>query len=395
MFDFLELKPILTAILIMGFAEGFSWSVTSACLLGITINEAFSIVVCVLLGLFAFVFGYVAYRSSDDRFMRICAIIGTVLMPIAAVSAILVDDNVISEQHEAVKIPFYMILAIGILVNFTINIIMIVHSFKWFSIKDRLLTNNNQVIYLFLVNLGMGVVLGLVYGLLPVDSIITDKFEDDGSGRTILTKEGGIPAGFEGVDIGPKTAALYKSELMKARLVFWNGPMGVFEQKDFQSGTIAICEAVRELEAPLPERLGLHDVALSRDAAAVHVPQLVDGLAGGCEGGRQRIVAIGLPKVLLARAPVLVDVAEVDDGLVAAVRHGHLVELRRPGVVLLHELSHVVEGAEVVHAGAAVRADAQLVSEDQHLRDMLVVARCLADASGVLGDEAGEGVPTP
>ena len=170
MFDFLELKPILTAMLIMGFAEGFSGSVTSACLLGITVNEAFSIVVCVLLGLFAFVFGYVAYRSSDDRFMRICAIIGTVLMPIAAVSAILVDDNVISEQHEAVKIPFYMILAIGILVNFTINIIMIVHSFKWFSIKDRLLTNNNQVIYLFLVNLGMGVVLGLVYGLLPVDS---------------------------------------------------------------------------------------------------------------------------------------------------------------------------------------------------------------------------------
>ena len=84
--------------------------------------------------------------------------------------------------------------------------------------------------------------------LLPVDSIITDKFEDDGSGRTILTKEGGIPAGFEGVDIGPKTAALYKSELMKAHLVFWNGPMGVFEQKDFQSGTIAICEAVRALK---------------------------------------------------------------------------------------------------------------------------------------------------
>ncbi len=83
--------------------------------------------------------------------------------------------------------------------------------------------------------------------LLPIDSVITDKFEDDGSGRTILTKEGGIPAGFEGVDIGPKTCELYKNELAKAHLVFWNGPMGVFEQKEFQNGTLAICEAVREL----------------------------------------------------------------------------------------------------------------------------------------------------
>lgn len=84
--------------------------------------------------------------------------------------------------------------------------------------------------------------------LLPIDSVITDKFEDDGSGRIILTKEGDIPDGFEGVDIGPKTRELYKQELLKAHLVFWNGPMGVFEQEEFQSGTIAICEAVRELD---------------------------------------------------------------------------------------------------------------------------------------------------
>ena len=83
--------------------------------------------------------------------------------------------------------------------------------------------------------------------LLPVDSIITDKFEPT-EGRVIKDCEGGIPAGFEGVDIGPKTRELYKKAILEAKMVFWNGPMGVFEQSEFQAGTIAICEAVRELK---------------------------------------------------------------------------------------------------------------------------------------------------
>ena len=83
--------------------------------------------------------------------------------------------------------------------------------------------------------------------LLPIDSVITDHF-DETPDRVIKTVDGDIPDGFEGVDIGPKTAELYKHELEKANLVFWNGPMGVFEQKDFQAGTIAICEGIRAIE---------------------------------------------------------------------------------------------------------------------------------------------------
>ncbi len=83
--------------------------------------------------------------------------------------------------------------------------------------------------------------------LLPIDSVITDHF-DETPDRVIKTVDGDIPDGFEGVDIGPKTAELYKHELEKAHLVFWNGPMGVFEQKDFQAGTIAICEGIRAIE---------------------------------------------------------------------------------------------------------------------------------------------------
>ena len=83
--------------------------------------------------------------------------------------------------------------------------------------------------------------------LLPVDSIITDSFEPTET-RTIKESEGGIPEGFQGVDIGPKTRELFKKAILEAKMVFWNGPMGVFEQKEFQAGTLAICEAIRELK---------------------------------------------------------------------------------------------------------------------------------------------------
>ncbi|MCI1244685.1 MAG: phosphoglycerate kinase [Bacilli bacterium] len=83
--------------------------------------------------------------------------------------------------------------------------------------------------------------------LLPIDSVVTNSFEPV-EGRLIKTVEGDIPDGFQGVDIGPKTEALYKEAILQAHMLFWNGPMGVFEQSEFQSGTKAICEAVRALK---------------------------------------------------------------------------------------------------------------------------------------------------
>jgi phosphoglycerate kinase len=83
--------------------------------------------------------------------------------------------------------------------------------------------------------------------LLPVDSVITNSFEPV-EGRIIKVVEGDIPDGFQGVDIGPKTEALYKEAIATAKMVFWNGPMGVFEQPEFQSGTKAICEAIKGIE---------------------------------------------------------------------------------------------------------------------------------------------------
>lgn len=81
--------------------------------------------------------------------------------------------------------------------------------------------------------------------LLPVDSVVTSSFEE--TPDRVIKVEEEIEEGFEGVDVGPKTRALFAETIKKAKMVFWNGPMGVFEQKDFQEGTLAICQAIREL----------------------------------------------------------------------------------------------------------------------------------------------------
>jgi phosphoglycerate kinase len=61
--------------------------------------------------------------------------------------------------------------------------------------------------------------------------------------------EGPIPAGYSGVDIGPKTIAKYADEIKKAATIVWNGPVGWFEQEAFSKGTRAIAQAMAESKA--------------------------------------------------------------------------------------------------------------------------------------------------
>lgn len=80
--------------------------------------------------------------------------------------------------------------------------------------------------------------------VLPVDSIVADAF-DPAERTTIQTvKANNIPNDFQGLDIGPDTRELFANEIAKAKMIFWNGPMGVFEQDEFQKGTLAVCEAI-------------------------------------------------------------------------------------------------------------------------------------------------------
>lgn len=80
--------------------------------------------------------------------------------------------------------------------------------------------------------------------VLPVDTVIADKFANDANTQIV---EGDIPDGWMGLDIGPKSIELFKETLDGAKTVVWNGPMGVFEMPNFANGTLQICEAISEL----------------------------------------------------------------------------------------------------------------------------------------------------
>ena len=73
--------------------------------------------------------------------------------------------------------------------------------------------------------------------VLPVDSIVAEKFDNDAPHKTV---EGDIPDGYMALDIGPKSVAEFKDVLKSAKLVVWNGPMGVFEMSNYAEGTLEI-----------------------------------------------------------------------------------------------------------------------------------------------------------
>ncbi|MBL8871711.1 MAG: phosphoglycerate kinase [Planctomycetaceae bacterium] len=83
--------------------------------------------------------------------------------------------------------------------------------------------------------------------ILPVDTHCGDAFKGDCNKKIVAAGE--IPDGWEGLDIGPKTAALYADIVRKSKTVVWNGPMGVFEMAPFDEGTKAVANAVAESTA--------------------------------------------------------------------------------------------------------------------------------------------------
>ncbi len=83
--------------------------------------------------------------------------------------------------------------------------------------------------------------------LLPVDNVCGKTFAADT--ECVVTENQNISAGFMGLDIGPKSIQLFKSELEQAKTVVWNGPMGVFEFENFAKGTLAIAETLAALDA--------------------------------------------------------------------------------------------------------------------------------------------------
>ena len=87
--------------------------------------------------------------------------------------------------------------------------------------------------------------------LLPVDSVVADKFPAEKDASDIQTKvvEGDIPEGWMGLDIGPKSIELFSEAVKSAKTVVWNGPMGCFEFAPLAKGTFGVCDAVACVKA--------------------------------------------------------------------------------------------------------------------------------------------------
>jgi len=80
--------------------------------------------------------------------------------------------------------------------------------------------------------------------ILPVDAVIADKFDAEANTQVVDVDK--IPAGWRVMDVGPKTLAAYKEALQGARLIVWNGPVGVFEMPKFAEGTFTLARMLAE-----------------------------------------------------------------------------------------------------------------------------------------------------
>ena len=81
--------------------------------------------------------------------------------------------------------------------------------------------------------------------LLPVDNVVAKEFSNDAESRVVGDN---MAADEMGLDIGPKTRELYAEAVKTAKTVVWNGPMGVFELPNFAAGTIAVAEALADID---------------------------------------------------------------------------------------------------------------------------------------------------
>ena len=83
--------------------------------------------------------------------------------------------------------------------------------------------------------------------VLPVDVMVAEKIEEDADTRVVRAEE--MPENMMGLDIGPETVEKFGDYITRAKTIFWNGPMGVFEMDAYAAGTEGVARAVAESEA--------------------------------------------------------------------------------------------------------------------------------------------------
>ena len=112
--------------------------------------------------------------------------------------------------------------------------------------------------------------------VLPLDHIVAAKFDPEAEHRVMPIDE--IPDGWMGLDIGPKTVAAYGDQIRAAKMILWNGPMGVFEMEPFAKGTVALAEVIAASD-------GTSVVGGGDSVAAVHEAGVADRITHISTGG--------------------------------------------------------------------------------------------------------------
>lgn len=111
--------------------------------------------------------------------------------------------------------------------------------------------------------------------LLPVDAVVADRLEDPADIATVAVDA--IPSDRMALDIGPKTRERFAEVIRASKLVIWNGPMGVFEQKPFDEGTYAVARAMAESEARTIVGGGDSAAAIERSGLADRMDHISTG----------------------------------------------------------------------------------------------------------------------
>jgi phosphoglycerate kinase len=111
--------------------------------------------------------------------------------------------------------------------------------------------------------------------ILPVDAVVADKFESDADTQVVDVDK--IPAGWRMLDVGPRTIELYKDALKDAKLVVWNGPVGVFEMPKFAEGTFALARLLVESGATTIIGGGDSASAVKKAGVAKHMTHVSTG----------------------------------------------------------------------------------------------------------------------
>lgn len=112
--------------------------------------------------------------------------------------------------------------------------------------------------------------------VLPIDVVVADAFKEDANKKEVDIDQ--IPADWQALDIGPKTAEKYAQIVANSKLIIWNGPMGVFEMDAFANGTKAVAEALANTE-------GYTVIGGGDSAAAVEKFKLSDKMDHVSTGG--------------------------------------------------------------------------------------------------------------